>query len=684
MAKTVVLIVFALGGLSTHAWAGRDRFLLLDSRIIESTDNAKLTVGTVVKDKNNPLFKEDKPWEPRFDNPYSSVIYDEEEKIYKCWYSIFTRSGSREDFPGEGLPSDKRAWVNWREGNRGYGVCYATSKDGIHWEKPELGIIDFNGSKKNNIVIEYTHGVAVMKDLHETDPQKRYKAILPERKNSAVWFSPDGISWGQKHNAGAISHGDTNQAIWWDEALGKYVLITRRWGGANTTGRYGRMGHRQKVRSVSDDFLKWSKPELVIEGLDLRMQVHDMLVVPHAGVYIGMVGLFDIEASKQWCELAWSPDSIEWHRIEPGKPLIGNGPIMGDYDWGCIFASRPIVRKDEILLYYGANDGRFMAWRNGYFALARLRPDGFAGYEQIAGGSNKTGSLTTNAVTVVGDSLCISADVAPSGYVKVTVLDKDNKRLAEGELVTTTVSDARIQWKDGFALENLKGKEIKLKFELRESKLFSFSFEGSAIFDGKTLDGWRAVPADSLSDWSVQGGVIVGLGSADRLSYLVWKEEKLTDFELELSYRLPGEGNTGVEIRSQPDLTGKRPFEGYHADLGHVGIGPRILGAWDFHFASRKEFPCNRGTRLVIDENGKPHSSTIVGALTTADIRPHQWNDVRIVARGNHFQFFINGKLASEFTDNAKSGQLEYGAIGLQIHDKGMSVEFKDIRLKKL
>ncbi|MHC4487401.1 MAG: hypothetical protein ACYS4T_19745, partial [Planctomycetota bacterium] len=77
MANTSVLIALALAGLSTHVWADqpgkspvrRDRYLLLDSRIIESTDNAKLTVGTVRKDKNDPLFKEDKPWEPRFDNP---------------------------------------------------------------------------------------------------------------------------------------------------------------------------------------------------------------------------------------------------------------------------------------------------------------------------------------------------------------------------------------------------------------------------------------------------------------------------------------------------------------------------------------------------------------------------------------------------------------------------------------
>jgi len=205
-----------------------------------------------------------------------------------------------------------------------------------------------------------------------------------------------------------------------------------------------------------------------------------------------------------------------------------------------------------------------------------------------------------------------------------------------------------------------------------------------SLFDGKSLDGWHAVPKESAPDWTVRDGAIVGHGSANRLVYLVWKEERLTDFELTLRYRLPGKGNTGVEIRSQVDVSGKRPFEGYHADLGHVGIGPHILGAWDFHFARRKEYPCNRGTRLIIDEDGKTRSSKIPGAITLADIRRHEWNDVRIIARGNHFQFFINGKPASEFTDNAKHGRLDHGAIGLQIHDKGMDVEFRDIRLKRL
>jgi len=205
-----------------------------------------------------------------------------------------------------------------------------------------------------------------------------------------------------------------------------------------------------------------------------------------------------------------------------------------------------------------------------------------------------------------------------------------------------------------------------------------------SIFDGKTLDGWHTVPKESEPDWTVRDGVIVGHGTIDRPSYLVWKDEHLRNFELELRYRLPGKGNTGIDIRKQPALTGRRAFQSYHADLGHVGIGPHILGAWDFHFAVRKEYPCNRGTRLVIDEEGKAHAAPLAGAIALADIRPHQWNDVRVVARGNHFQFFINGKPASEFTDNAKHGQLDQGAIGLQIHDKGMRVEFKGLRLKRL
>jgi len=83
------------------------------------------------------------------------------------------------------------------------------------------------------------------------------------------------------------------------------------------------------------------------------------------------------------------------------------------------------------------------------------------------------------------------------------------------------------------------------------------------------------------------------------------------------------------------------------------------------------------------DADGKPYHSRISGALTAADVRKGQWNEIHIIARGHQCQFFINGKIASEFIGNVEPERLKRGAIGLQIHDKGTKVEFKDIRLKE-
>lgn len=205
------------------------------------------------------------------------------------------------------------------------------------------------------------------------------------------------------------------------------------------------------------------------------------------------------------------------------------------------------------------------------------------------------------------------------------------------------------------------------------------------IFDGRTLTDWRAVPEDLGAAWSVQDGAIQGSGLENRLSYLVYSaDENLSDFELRFRYRMLTDGNTGVELRARADATGKRPFEGYHADLGHVGIGPQILGAWDFHFATRTEFPCERGTRLIIDEAGAGLHQRIEDPIGIEDFQERDWNHCRIRARGDHFQFFINRKLSSEFTDGIGKGRLESGSIALQLHDDRTIVQFKDILLKRL
>ncbi|MAE31860.1 MAG: hypothetical protein CMO43_09785 [Verrucomicrobiales bacterium] len=206
-----------------------------------------------------------------------------------------------------------------------------------------------------------------------------------------------------------------------------------------------------------------------------------------------------------------------------------------------------------------------------------------------------------------------------------------------------------------------------------------------SMFDGKTLKGWEATPSKTAAAWTVKEGMIVGNGDKGR-GYLTYSANKnVADFEMKFSYRFPGKGNSGVNIRAIPDKTHRRDFQSYHADLGHLGIGKNVMGAWDFHTPGRREHRCFRGDRLVIAKDDKPTITPIKNALTAADIRRGDWNHVHIIARRNNFKLYINGKLSSEFTEHLpKAKRLQGGMIQLQLHDPGMIVQFKALQLKVL
>ncbi len=205
-----------------------------------------------------------------------------------------------------------------------------------------------------------------------------------------------------------------------------------------------------------------------------------------------------------------------------------------------------------------------------------------------------------------------------------------------------------------------------------------------SMFDGQTLNGWSVTPKSAAKAWTAEGGSIVGDGDKGQ-SYLVYENHDIANFELKLSYRFKDEGNSGISIRARKDETKKRHFQSYHADLGHVGIGRQVLGAWDFHTPNRVEHECRRGDKLVIDVNDRPTLTKIAGAVTRGDIHRGDWNQVHVIAKDNHFQFFINGKLSSEFTEHLeKHRRLTSGMILLQLHDAGMIVYFKDLRIKIL
>ena len=479
--------------------SGQRRFLLLDDRIVEDAQNAELTLGAVTKHSGNPLFGEDRPWEARFDNLYANVIYDDEEHLYKCWYSPFIVDNS-----SKGMSAQQREKVRYRAPrNREMAICYAMSQDGVTWFKPDLCLVEYDGSKANNILwrgggdfhgsthpptrgtptLPYAsavgeaspaegswalqagpHGSGILKDLRDPDPSRRYKAFLKSEILS-VAFSADGIHWALPISCPeANCAGDTHNNAFWAPTLGKYVGITRQW-----SKPFG----RQVARTSSADFLNWDKTQIVLEGLDERYQTYSMPVCFHGGVYIGLVAIHDQEADRVWTELTRSPDTKTWHRVVPGTPIIPNG-AEGEYDWGCVYAAAcPVFLKDEIRLYYGGSDGLHTSWRNGFFCLATLRPDGFAGYRPS--GAAEPATVTTAPVFDAKAPLRVSADIAEGGSLVVRVLGEKKQALAESHPLAGTVSDAEVRWLEDSALGAIQTGRARLQFAFQEATVFSFS-----------------------------------------------------------------------------------------------------------------------------------------------------------------------------------------------------------------
>ena len=88
---------------------------------------------------------------------------------------------------------------------------------------------------------------------------------------------------------------------------------------------------------------------------------------------------------------------------------------------------------------------------------------------------------------------------------------------------------------------------------------------------------------------------------------------------------------------------------------------------------------------MLIDKNDETTYTEIENGFTKDDINERGWNDVHVIVNGNTCKFYINGKLASEFTENLPEHlRLKKGWITLQVHDPGMVVQFKDVRVKVL
>jgi type 1 glutamine amidotransferase len=200
-----------------------------------------------------------------------------------------------------------------------------------------------------------------------------------------------------------------------------------------------------------------------------------------------------------------------------------------------------------------------------------------------------------------------------------------------------------------------------------------------SLFNGESLDGWAGRP----EFWSVRDGAITGQTTAENPTpgntFLIWQLGQVDDFELRLEYRIVG-GNSGIQYRSR-DL-GEFVVGGYQADIDSGDTYSGIL-----YEERGRGVLAQRGQMTAVDSSGTPQLVTSVGdsAELQAAIRKEDWNEYRVVARGNQLIHAINGRITAIVTDNHAAARADKGILALQLHaGPPMIVQFRNLQIKRL
>lgn len=219
------------------------------------------------------------------------------------------------------------------------------------------------------------------------------------------------------------------------------------------------------------------------------------------------------------------------------------------------------------------------------------------------------------------------------------------------------------------------------------------------IFDGKTLKGWEG----DTRYWRVENGILTGEITPEKPleknSFLIWKDGQPADFEFKASFRISESGNSGVNYRSERVEDVPFALKGYQADIdgknNYTGQNyeerKRTTLAYRGETATIRTQP-NASDPASLRANVQKNawqSREVTGSLGASEelkgkIRSGDWNEIRIVAKGNKLQHYINGALMSEVNDDDAANRSSKGLLGLQIHTgPPMKVEYKDISIRQ-
>ena len=383
-------------------------------------------------------------------------------------------------------------------------ACLATSPDGVNWEKPTLGLFEYDGSRDNNIVLcgqrAVTHNFCPFLDQRPGVPEEqRFKAVGGTHPDGIfAYASPDGIHWAPMQNEPILTAEvfafDSQNVAFWSEAEQCYVCYFRTWRQAE--GGEGRLGYRWISRATSEDFLDWSEFAEMDAGdapweQTYTQQTHPYYRAPH--LYIALAARFwprrKVVSDEQARKIGVHPDYC--HDCSDGILMTSRGGNRYDQTFLESFM-RPgpglnhwVSRTNYPALGVvptGPGEMSMYAHRNyasptAHAARCTLRVDGFASVNAPYAG----GELRTKPLRFAGDALVINYSTSAAGGIRCEIQDPDGRpvpghSLEDADEIIGDEIERVVSWQGGTDVAALVGKPVRLRFAMKDADLFSIRF----------------------------------------------------------------------------------------------------------------------------------------------------------------------------------------------------------------
>lgn len=420
------------------------------------------------------------------------VWFDPKDRLFKMWYAAGFRDG----------------------------IALATSRDGLHWERPQLDV-----SPGENRVLPFQKGwelsgFSVALDQLTKDPAQRFKMLAYHRYHNRfpgdkgeenppakMYVSADGIHWGEPQFVKCFT-GD-NVSMFYDPFHTRWVFSTRnRAPSVLRPGAVGSNGKPVTVRALfrfdGPDFIQtgltangarlWLKPDAQDKAdpeFNIDPELYKFGAVAYESIMLGAVGMFygpQNDVAKELkrpktidIQLAYSRDGVNFPRPSR-EAFIACARKPGTWNRGYLHAANGVccIVGEELWFYFGTWSGQSQranaeyVMAGGSVGLAKLRRDGFASMDADA----KGGTLTTSLVTFSGRFPFVNA-AAKDGGLRAEILDADGNVIAPFSKENSAVVNAdstkqRLEWKGGADLSTLVGKPVRFRFHLVNSQIYAF------------------------------------------------------------------------------------------------------------------------------------------------------------------------------------------------------------------